>query len=141
MDGQQDYIGKGWAFPPEFIKGKGFSNGEVVMATGKEDIDQSLGILLRTSLGERVMLPDYGCNMADFQFDPMNSAMLGFLKDMVSNAILFHEPRIRVQKLELDTSGALEGKLLFRIDYTITGSNSRFNFVYDYYIFESAAKP
>jgi uncharacterized protein len=141
MDGQQDYIGKGWAFPPEFIKGTGFSNGEVVMATGKEDIDQSLGILLRTSLGERVMMPDYGCNMADFQFDPMNSAMLGFLKDMVSNAILFHEPRIRVQKLELDTSGALEGKLLFRIDYTITGSNSRFNFVYDYYIFESAAKP
>jgi len=143
MTGQNDFLGKGWSFPPEFVKGKKYSNGEVVMVAGRDDIEQSLGILLRTSLGERVMLPEYGCNMSDYQFDPMNSAMLGFVKDMIYNAILYFEPRIKVEKLEVgspDTMDALEGRLLIQLDYTIIGSNSRFNFVFDYYVNESATK-
>ncbi len=143
MAAQNDFLGKGWAFPPEFVKGKGYSNGEVLMVGGREDIDQSLGILLRTSLGERVMLPDFGCNLADYQFDPMNSALLGFVKDLIYNAILFYEPRIKVQQLEVsspDSWDAIEGRLLIKVDYIIIESNSRFNFVFDYYVNESASR-
>ncbi len=141
MTDQNDFLGKGWSFPPQFVKGKAIPNGEVLMVAGREDIDQSLGILLRTSLGERVMLPDFGCNLADYQFDPMNSALLGFVKDLVYNAILFYEPRIKVLNLEVsspDSWDAIEGKLLFEIEYSIIGTNSRFNFVFDYYLTESA---
>lgn len=143
MADQNDFLGKGWAFPPEFVKGQGYANGDVVMVAGREDIDQSLGILLRTSLGERVMLPDFGCNLADYQFDPMNSALMGFVKDLIYNAILFYEPRIKVLNLTVsspDSWDAIEGRLLIAVDYQIISSNSRFNFVFDYYVNESASR-
>ena len=141
MAAQNDFLGKGWAFPPEFVKGN--VNGDVLMVAGREDIDQSLGILLRTSLGERVMLPDFGCNLADYQFDPMNSALMGFVKDLIYNALLFYEPRIKVENLSVNTPDswdAIEGRLLISVDYIIVGSNSRFNFVFDYYVNEAASR-
>ena len=136
---RRDFLGKGWSFPPEFVKSKSFG-GEVMLVEGVEDIEQSLAILLRTSVGERVMQPNYGCNLADFQFDPMNSALLGFLKDLVLNAILYHEPRIEVENFEISAGGwdAVEGYLRFFIDYSVSGTNSRYNFVYDYYVNEAA---
>lgn len=112
-----------------------------MMVEAREDIEQSLGILLRTSIGERVLQPTYGCNMTDFLFTPMSATMLGFLRDLVFNAILYHEPRIKVEKLEItesDSLDAIEGRLIFEIAYSIRGTNSRFNFVYDYYINEAS---
>ena len=138
---RRDFLGKGWSFPPEFIKNKTFG-GETLMVEGTQDIEQSLAILLRTSLGERVMQPDYGCNLSDFQFDPMNSTLLGFLKDMVYNAILYYEPRIKLEKLEVvaESTEVLEGYLRFFIDYSVRETNSRYNFVWDYYVKEGVAK-
>ncbi len=134
MPENNDFLGKGWSFPPEFVKSKRHG-GEVLMVEGKQDIDQSLDILLRTSIGERVMQPEYGCNMEDFLFDPNNSALLGFLKDTVYNAILYHEPRIRVERLDVTAEGtdAVEGFLRISIDYSIRQTNSRYNFVWDFY--------
>ena len=105
------------------------------MVEAVEDIEQSLHILLRTSIGERVMQPEYGCNMTDFQFDPTNSALLGFLKDMVFNAILYYEPRIKVERLEVVADGDdwVEGRLRFFIEYKVRQTNSRYNLVWDYY--------
>jgi len=134
----QSFLGRGWSFPPEFVKPpEGLPYGaEVAMVEAQEDIDQSLGILLRTSLGERVLQPTYGCNMDDFLFTPMSATMLGFLRDLVFDAILYHEPRIKVERLDVtesDSLDAIEGRLIFEIDYTIRTTNSRFNFVFDYY--------
>ncbi len=136
---RRNFLGRGWAFPPEFVKTK--HGGEVMMVEAREDIEQSLGILLRTSLGERVMQPDFGCNLGDYQFDPMNTALLGFMKDLVYNAILYYEPRIQLENLEVSNTAqdAVEGSLRFQIDYIIRSTNSRFNFVYDYYVNESAS--
>lgn len=131
---RRDFLGRGWAFPPEFVKSSKYG-GEVVMVEAVEDIEQSLHILLRTSIGERVMQPEYGCNLTDFQFDPTNSALLGFLKDMVFNAILYYEPRIKVERLEVVADGDdwVEGRLRFFIDYKVRQTNSRYNLVWDYY--------
>ena len=135
-----DFLGKGWAFPPEFVKSSSHG-GEVKLVEGRQDIEESLNILLNTSIGERVMQPEYGCNMADFLFDPSNSTLLGFLQDTVFDAILYHEPRIRVERLEVVSAGneVLEGRLRFFIDYTIRQTNSRYNFVWDFYQTEGVA--
>ena len=140
MPENSDFLGRGWSFPPEFVKSKK-NGGEVALVEGKQDIDQSLDILLRTSIGERVMQPEYGCNMNDFLFDPNNSTLIGFLKDMVYNAILYHEPRIRVERLDVvaDGTDAIEGRLNISIDYTIRQTNSRYNFVWDFYKTEAVS--
>ena len=141
MTENRPFLGRGWAFPPEFAK---FSNGgETLMVEQVEDIEQSLTILLNTTLGERVMQPTYGCNMADYVFESMNPTTLGFLQDLVFNAILYHEPRIRLENLEINPSNGpemLEGKLVFNIEYTIRETNSRFNFVFDFYLKEGTIR-
>ena len=110
------------------------------MVEARVDIEQSLEILLSTSLGERIMQPGYGCNLQELQFEPINSSMLGYMRDVVSNALLYHEPRIKLLNLEItesDSAEALGGKVLISIDYQIRGTNSRFNYVYPFYINES----
>ena len=137
MLGNKKFLGRGWSFPPSFNR----SSGETSMVEARVDIDQSLEILLSTSLGERVMQPDYGCNLKDYQFSPMDASFIGMLKDMVNNAILYYEPRIKVESITVtksDGQEAVEGKVLIAIDYLVRGTNSRFNFVYDFYLNEGA---
>lgn len=133
------FLGTGWAFPPAFDN----ESGTVNMVSDEDDIRESLNILLSTSLGERVMQPKYGCNLIDYLFEPLSSSVIGFIKDRVENAILFYEPRIIAEKIEVTDDGSfdlIEGKFVISIEYTIPGTNSRFNYVYDYYKNE-ALKP
>src|SRR5215213_4828140 len=90
------FLGTGWAFPPAF----NHNTGTTEMVSAEEDINQSLNILLSTSLGERVMQPQYGCNLQDYLFEPLNATVIGFIKDLVTNAILFYEPRIIAEKIQ-----------------------------------------
>lgn len=132
MNGNEDYLGRGWAFPPTFNK----QSREAVLVKGVEDINQSLGILLATSLGERIMQPEFGCNLSDFQFEPINSAFVAFVKDLVRTAILYYEPRIRADRVEVTEStdpGVNEGLFLIKVSYTVRNTNSRFNFVFPFF--------
>jgi phage baseplate assembly protein W len=136
---KNSFLGKGWAFPPTF----NLATGEVEMVSDEEDIRQSLHILLSTSLGERVMQPDYGCNLNDYIFEDLSSTMIGCIKERVANSILYYEPRIVVESIDVTSSGSvdnLEGRFLIELTYSIPGTNSRFNYVYDFYKNE-AVKP
>ena len=132
----KSFLGTGWSFPPEF---NNISN-NVEMVSGTEDIDQSLNILLSTALGERVMQPQYGCDLTNYVFETLNSSVIGYLKDRVKNAILFYEPRIRVEHIEIspaDSMDLIEGRFTISLEYSVPGTNSRFNYVYDYYLNEA----
>ncbi|WP_439581595.1 GPW/gp25 family protein [Dyadobacter bucti] len=136
---KNSFLGKGWAFPPAF----NIATGTVEMVRDEEDIRQSLYILLSTSLGERVMQPDYGCNLNDYVFEGLSSSTIGYIKERVANSILYYEPRIVVDKIEVTSAGSsdnLEGNFLIDISYSIPGTNSRFNYVYNFYKNE-AVKP
>ena len=135
----KSFLGTGWAFPPTFNRGTGV----VELVRDMEDIEQSLNILLSTSLGERVMQPEYGCNLTDYLFESLSSGIIGYIKDRVKNAILYYEPRIVAEKIDVTSdasSDLLEGHFTITIEYAIPGTNSRFNYVYDYYKNE-ALKP
>lgn len=132
MSDTQKFLGTGWSFPPAFNR----DTGSVEMVSNVEDIEQSLNILLSTTLGERVMQPKYGCNLEEFIFESLSSSTIGYIKERVSNAILYYEPRITAEKIDVtgdDSSDLLEGKFTISVEYTIPGTNSRFNYVYDYY--------
>lgn len=136
MPADPSFLGTGWAFPPAFDK----TSGSVALVSDVEDIRESLHILLSTSLGERVMLPEYGCNLRDYQFEPLNNTFLGFIEDLVERAILFFEPRIVIENLSVtqpDDFDLIEGKLTISVDFIIADTNSRNNFVYDFYLREA----
>lgn len=135
----KSYLGIGWSFPPTFE----IETGSVKMVQEVEDINQSLHILLSTSLGERVMQPRYGCNLNDYQFESVNAALLSFLTDLIERAILYFEPRIRVERINItsgDSPELLEGLLTISVDYVVVNSNTRFNFVYDFYLNEATVQ-
>lgn len=137
---QNSFLGRGWAFPPSFDA----QSGTVEMVQNEEDIHQSLEILLSTSLGERVMQPRYGANLKDYIYDPLNNSVIGFLRDLIANAILFYEPRIKVTRINItavDSFDLIEGKFTISIDYLVEESNTRNNFVYDFYLREADRQP
>lgn len=129
---QDDFLGRGWSFPPTFnvdLQG-------VEMTEKNEDIQRSLQILLTTTIGERIMQPKYGCNMDDMIFEGMDTTTKTMMKDKMRTAILFFEPRIDVVSIVMNTVNELEGEILIEIEYVIRATNSRFNFVFPYYVNE-----
>ncbi len=123
------FLGRGWSFPPTFDN----TTHTVEMVSDEEDIQESLQILLSTRKGERIMLPDYGCNLDEMVFENMTTTFKTYLSEMIKNAILFYEARIDANSITIDDSGSTNGVILIIIDYTIRTTNSRFNFVFPYY--------
>ena len=72
-------IGRGWAFPPSFTLG----GAQLEMTSGIKDIEQSIHILLSTTLQERVMQPTYGCNLDTMLFESMNEHFKTYLKHLL----------------------------------------------------------
>lgn len=126
---EHSFLGTGWGFPPSFNK----ALNSVGMLKDEEDIQSSLHILLTTRIGERVMQPTYGCNLDELVFESLTTTFKSYIRDLVMTAILFHEPRIKLNNVTLDDSRELEGIILIEIDYTIRSTNTRFNFVFPYY--------
>jgi uncharacterized protein len=89
--------------------------------------------LLSTRLGERIMQPSYGCNLDELVFESLTTTFKTYMQDLIRTAILYYEPRIDVNKIDLDDTNELEGKIIIIIDYTIRSTNSRYNFVYPFY--------
>jgi phage baseplate assembly protein W len=86
------------------------------------------------------MQPDYGCNLNDYLFESLNNSLIGIIKHHVENAILFFEPRILAEHVEVtppDSTDLTEGKFIIKVEYSIPETNSRFNYVYDYYLNEA----
>ena len=129
MDTNRSFLGRGWGFPPEFNR----ATKAVNMLEDEADIKSSLEILLSTRLGERVMVPDYGCNLDELLFKPLTLTLKTFVIDLIKTAILYYEPRIDLNKIEIDPTDELEGVLLINLDYTIRATNSRKNMVYPFY--------
>ena len=129
IQNKNSFLGRGWGFPPEFER----KTKQVGMLEGESDIRSSLEILLSTRLGERVMVPDYGCNMDELLFEPLNLTLKTFVIDLIKTAILYHEPRITIEKIAIDPAAENDGMLLINIDYIVKATNSRMNMVFPYY--------
>lgn len=126
---EDPFIGIGWGFPPSFDA----ASGGVRMASGIADIEESLRILFSTTLGERIMRPDYGAGLDDHVFEPMNTSRIAYLENLIRTAILYHEPRIDADQVTVEPDEAA-GLLLIGVGYRVRGANSRFNMVYPYYL-------
>jgi phage baseplate assembly protein W len=123
------FLGTGWGFPPSFDT----VLNTVIMTSDEADIQLSLQILLATRKGERVMVPDYGCNLDEMLFEPMSTTFKTYIREMIKTAILYYEPRIDLSSIQVDDSRETEGVILIILNYTVRTTNSRFNFVYPYY--------
>ena len=133
----KSFLGRGWSFPPTFNS----KVGGVTMVSEEEDIKQSLEILLGTSLGERIMLPEYGCDLHKYLFESISTSKIHFLQELIRTAILNYEPRIDLEEINIDHSDYLDGIIRINLDYSIQTTNTRFNLVFPYYKVEGTNIP
>ncbi|MEM9214363.1 MAG: GPW/gp25 family protein [Cyanobacteria bacterium P01_F01_bin.150] len=131
----KSFLGVGWGFPPTFNQ----KSARIELVSDAEDIRQSLAILLSTSPGERTMHPNFGCELSQFLFEEITQGLLTNIKDIITDAILYHEPRIELEDIQITEGEDRVGLLLVSIDYIIRTTNSRHNFVYPFYINEASS--
>ena len=126
------FLGRGLGFPPTFDK----YIRDIHLVEGESDIEQSLEIILSTRPGERTLQPTFGCNLDQFVFENMNLTNIVKMQEIVETALILHEPRVDVHGVTVSQDENLEGKLLINIDYSVRNTNSRYNFVYPFYLQE-----
>lgn len=125
------FLGRGWSFPPNFVKG----GNAVDMFEAEIDIKSSLVIILSTTVGERIMQPEFGSNLDKLVFEPLDRTFATYITQLIRNAILYFEPRITLDDVTYETD-ELNGKIDILINYTINGTNNRSNIVFPYYFNE-----
>lgn len=131
-DAEKAFLGTGWSFPPTFSR----LTYSVGMVSDEPDIRESLWILFSTSLGERIMLPQYGSELWKMVFQNITTTLTTQLEDIVRTAILYWEPRIDVDDIEVEPDATVAGLVLITVYYTIRRTNARNNLVYPFYIQE-----
>ena len=94
------FLGRGWSFPPTFDG----ATGAVRMLEQEDDVASSLHILLSTAQGERIMVPQYGCNMDELVYENLDTRMRTLMADKIESAILYHEPRIDLERVDVQTT-------------------------------------
>lgn len=128
----RSFLGTGWAFPPAFDK----VNHHVRMVSNQEDIAESIRIILSTTPGERLMQPEFGCNLKKLVFEKIDTTFVAELNHLIYYALLNFEPRINFLTAEIFRRDELNGILHIKVDYSIIITNTRHNIVFPFYLSE-----
>ena len=132
MDEQKAWLGRGWAFPVRIDP----ATGGIAVSEYEHDIRQSIQIILRTSRGERVMRPDFGCGIHDLVFEVVDTSTLTRVESSVREAMAKFEARIEVLNVFVDPRDAAEGKLTVSLEYRVRRTNQIGNLVFPFYFRE-----
>lgn len=127
-----EIIGTGWGFPPLFD----LNQASVKMVSGIQDVEESMKILLSTTIGERFMMPEYGTDIDRLVFEQLTTTLKTYMADRLRNALVQYEPRIKVETVKIETPEAFEGLVHIVVQYVIRTTNSRRNLVYPFYLKE-----
>jgi len=126
------FLGTGWSFPPTFRR-EWYG---VEMLKDEADVQSSIEIIINTITGERVMQPTFGCNLQPYVFEPMNPPTIALIEKIVRDALVNHEPRIIVENLS-SVPDPDNGLLSVTVQYSIITTNTRYNYVFPFYMKEA----
>ena len=127
--GASAFLGRGWSFPVDLD-----TEARVKEAVEEESVKASIEVILGTAKGERVMRPDFGSDLSNFLFRPINNTTKGRIASSVKEALMRWEPRIRVMEVQVQADVEDPATLLINIAYRIRTSSTRSNLVYPFYL-------
>jgi phage baseplate assembly protein W len=130
-DASRDFLGSGWKFPLQVD-----ARGRIALAAREERVAESIALILGTAVGERVMLPDFGCGVHEMVFAPNNTLTQGRVAQAVRRALVAHEARIDVLEVHVESPPGEPNLLLVRVDYRVRANNAFHNLVYPFFLRE-----
>jgi phage baseplate assembly protein W len=125
---QEDYIGAGFGFPLQVNV-----QGGLQLSTGTPNLEESIVIILRTDLGERVYRPNFGSRLSELVFEPMNVQTLMLIRLYVEQALEMWEPRIILKEVLADPD-PIRGRVDIEIVYQPKNSLDTRSLVYPFYL-------
>jgi phage baseplate assembly protein W len=130
MPSEHDELpGAGWGFPVTSDH-----KGDIDLSEGEASVEDAIRIILGTAKGERVMQPDFGCEIHDHAFDSVDGTTLTLIEGSVREALIEWEPRIDLNRVDAGRDPENPNRILVEIDYTIRSTNSEANMVYPFYV-------
>jgi len=126
-----EFLGTGWAFPVATD-----ARGSVRTVDTEDDIREAIRLILGTAKGERVMRPEFGCEIHDHVFSSVTPATLNLIESRVREALVQWEPRIDIESVDARTDDEEPHKVQIEIEYWVRTTNSLSNLVYPFYITE-----
>jgi phage baseplate assembly protein W len=136
MSEVSDFRGCGWRFPLVPGAGGGFS-----YVSGQDNITQSLRILLRTVLGERLMRADFGTAAPEMLFDADSDQNLHRLEDVIADAVGQWEPRVALESVLARRSPSDDTEVEVVVVFRVLSSNTKDTLVFPYYLATVRAVP
>jgi phage baseplate assembly protein W len=124
-----DFIGRGWSFPVQLN-----ARGGILLATGADEINASLRMILGTAPGERVMRPTFGCRIWDLLYQSIDANTIGQIETATREAIQQWEPRIDLVEVNAVPDTEHDGLVNVEVTYLMRPTNDRRNLVYPFYV-------
>jgi phage baseplate assembly protein W len=124
-----DFIGVGWRFPIQVN-----AKGGISTSRGGERVQDAVWIIVRTSLGERLNLPQFGAGTDDYVFQPNSTAARAALAAAVRTALLRCEPRIDLDAVRVEEVPDEPSQVRVAVEYRLRTTNELFNVVYPFFL-------
>lgn len=131
-DSAKDFLGRGWKFPVRVDE----ATGRIKTSDYEEDIAEAIRIIIMTRKGERVMQPEFGCDLHEYVFSGTDYTTITQMENEIKSALINWEPRIIDVNVSVDIDGNNLSSLLINVDYVVRSTNNPYNLVYPYYISE-----
>lgn len=93
--------------------------GAIDTVADDESIRQSLLLLISTRPGERVMRPEYGCNLNQLVHAPNDDTTAGLAIHFVRQAVARWEPRVDVVRVDARGDDDDSTRLQITLDYRV----------------------
>jgi uncharacterized protein len=112
------------------------ARGGLRTVAGAAAVRQSLMTLLSTRPGERVMRPDYGCDLDAVAFAPMGPTTYTLVELMVRRSVEAFEPRAFIHRVAVAADPDVAERLLITLVYSARGEADE-----DFLTFSVATRP
>jgi uncharacterized protein len=115
-----DLLGRGISFPPRVG-----ADGRIVWSDGDQNIRESIQVVLKTELNERVRLPEFGAGLGRFLFESNTTATRHVLQDRIARALAAWEPRITVEGIEVEQDPGDPEAAVATVEYRLVATQAR----------------
>lgn len=126
---EKSFLGAGMKFPPRVNP----ATGRFVVSEGRENVKESVYLILMTQKTERWIHPDFGSRLMSYTFMDTSVTMLNIMAREITEDILNKEPRVADVNIDIDPN-IKNGCLIVNIDYRIIADNTRDNMVFPFYL-------
>lgn len=129
---EKKFLGTGFSFPINVDE----TTGKIAESSHENDIKQGIYLILMTRKGERVMRPEFGCDIHKFAFESLDFTIASQMETCIKDALVLFEPRISDIEVSVKEDAKEGGKVWIGIHYIVRTTNNPYNLVYPFYINE-----